>query len=267
VWMHNGMIRSDGEKMAKSVGNISLLREVLDHYDPAVVLMYFLTTHYRSPLEFSTEKLDEAKAAYGRLHDALCDIDFRVANAAKATLRGEWPDLTLRSEAARFSFAAHMDDDLNTAGAVGELFALVTETHRYLSEVDRGAAPLDSEALRTVRAVLTESLGLLLITVPPGAAEITAAGTVVGDEALACVTGDVALLPAARLAAGGRWDDMLLVYADRLGCADASYACLLRDHYRTEKLWSDADRLRDEMQEAGFEVRDTPQGTQVVRKS
>ena len=81
VWMHNGMIRSEGEKMAKSVGNIFLLREVLDRYEPAVVLTYFLTTHYRSPLEFSAEKLDEAKTAYGRFASALADIDFRVANA------------------------------------------------------------------------------------------------------------------------------------------------------------------------------------------
>jgi cysteinyl-tRNA synthetase len=267
VWMHNGMIRSDGEKMAKSVGNIFLLREVLDRYEPAVVLMYFLTTHYRSPLEFSTDKLDEAKAAYGRLHDALGDIDFRVANAGRAALRGEWPGLTLRAEAARLAFAEHMDDDLNTAGALGELFALLTEAYRYLSAVDRGEAPLDSEALRAVRNVLTGSLGLLLVPVPPEAVEITAAGTVAGHGALACVTGDVALLPASRLGAAGRWDDIVLVYADRLGCADASYACLLRDHYRAEKLWSDADRLRDEMQAAGFDVRDTPQGTQVVRKA
>jgi len=240
---------------------------VLDRYAPAVVLMYFLTTHYRSPLEFSSEKLDEAKAAYERLCDALGDIDFRVANAARAALRGEWPDLTLRAEATRLAFAAHMDDDLNTAGAMGDLFALVSETHRYLSEVDRGDAPLDADALTAARGVLTESLGLLLIAAPSGAAEITAAGTVAGDGALACVTGDVALLPAARLAGDGRWDDIGLVYADRLGCADASYACLLRDHFRVEKRWADADRLRDEMQEAGFEVRDTPQGTQVVRKS
>jgi cysteinyl-tRNA synthetase len=267
VWMHNGMIRSDGEKMAKSVGNIFLLREVLDRYEPAVVLTYFLTTHYRSPLEFSTEKLDEAKAAYGRLHDVLGDIDFRVANAARASRRGDCPDLALRAEAARLAFAEHMDDDLNTAAAVGELFAVVSETHRYLAEVDRGEAPLDTAALTAVRDVLAESLGILLISVSSAAAEITAAGTVAGDEALACVTGDVALLPAARLAAESRWDDFLLVYADRLGCADATYACLLRDHYRAEKRWSDADRLRDEMQAAGFEVRDTPQGTQVVRKS
>ena len=222
VWMHNGMIRSEGEKMAKSVGNIFLLREVLDRYEPAVVLTYFLTTHYRSPLEFSTEKLDEAQAAYGRLRDALGDIDFRVANAARAALGGECPDLTLRAEAARLAFAEHMDDDLNTAGAMGELFALVSETYRYLSEVDRGETPLDTEALRTVRDVLTESLGLLLIPSPPAAAEITAAGTVAGDAALGCVTGDVALLPAARLAGDGRWDDIALVYADRLACADPS---------------------------------------------
>jgi cysteinyl-tRNA synthetase len=267
VWMHNGMIRSEGEKMAKSVGNIFLLREVLDRYDPAVVLVYFLTTHYRSPLEFSIEKLDEANAAYGRLGDALGALDFRIASVARAALRGEWADLTLRAEAARLAFAAHMDDDLNTAGALGDLFALLTEVHRYLSEVDRAAAPLDSEALRAVRRVLTESLALLLIPAPAAAGEITAAGTVAGADALTCVTGEVALLPAARLAAEARWDDIALVAADRLGCADASYACLLRDHYRAEKRWSDADLLRDEMQAAGFEVRDTPQGTQVVRKS
>ena len=136
VWMHNGMIRSDGEKMAKSVGNIFLLREVLDRYDPAVVLTYFLTTHYRSPLEFSTDKLDEAKTAYGRFAEALADIDFRVANAGKAATRGEWPELALRAEATRVAFSERMDDDLNTAGAIGELFGLVGEMYRYLTAVD-----------------------------------------------------------------------------------------------------------------------------------
>ena len=267
VWMHNGMIRSDGEKMAKSVGNIFLLREVLDRYDPAVVLTYFLTTHYRSPLEFSTEKLDEAKAAYGRFESAFHDIDFRVANAGKAAMRGEWPELALRAEAARVSFGERMDDDLNTAGAIGELFALVGELHRYLTLVDRGDAPLDTGALATVGDVLRASLGVVLIPAPAQGAELTAVGSVAGDEAQACVTGDVALLPAARLAEEARWEDVALVYEDRLSCADASYACVLRDHYRAEKQWTEADRLRDAIQAAGFEVRDTPQGTQVVRQS
>ena len=230
------------------------------------MLTYFLTTHYRSPLEFSTDKLDEAKAAYGRFAGALADIDFRVANADKAASRGECPDLALRAEAARVAFAEHMDDDLNTAGAIGELFGLVGEMYRYLTQVDRGETPLDTEALMAVGDVLRESLGVLLIPVPGAGAGITGAGTVAGEEAEACVTGGVALLPAARLAEEGRWDDVTLVYADRLACEDASYACVLRDHYRAEKQWAEADRLRDEIQAAGFEVRDTPQGTQVVRK-
>jgi hypothetical protein len=159
-----------------------------------------------------------------------------------------------------------MDDDLNTAGAIGELFSLVGEMHRYLTAVDKGEAPLDADALVTVGEVLRESLAALLIPAPGAGAGLTGVGTVAGDDAAACVTGGVALLPAARLAEEGRWDDVALVYADRLGCDDASYACVLRDHFRAEKQWADADRLRDEIQGAGFEVRDTPQGTQVVRK-
>jgi cysteinyl-tRNA synthetase len=164
------------------------------------------------------------------------------------------------------AFAERMDDDLNTAGAIGELFGLVGEMYRYLTVVDGGEAPLDADALTTVGDVLRESLGVLLIPAPGAGAGLTGVGTVAGDDAAACVTGGVALLPAARLAEEGRWDDVALVYADRLGCDDATYACVLRDHYRAEKQWADADRLRDELQVAGFEVRDTPQGTQVVKK-
>ena len=147
VWMHNGMIRSEGEKMAKSVGNIFLLREVLDRYDPAVVLMYFLTTHYRSPLEFSMEKLDEAKAAYGRSPTPSPTSTSASPTPARRRRAASARTSALRAEAAREAFAEHMDDDLNTAGAIGELFALVAETYRYLDAVDRGEAPLDAEAL------------------------------------------------------------------------------------------------------------------------
>jgi cysteinyl-tRNA synthetase len=265
VWMHNGMIRSEGEKMAKSVGNIFLLREVLDRYDPAAVLMYFLTTHYRSPLEFSTEKLDEAKAAYGRLRDAFADLDFRIANADRAAAQGEHPELVSRAQAARDAVGEHMDDDLNTAAAIGELFALVGDTHRYLSAVDRGEAPLDAAALAAVRDVLAESLEALLVPVPSPAVQVTALdGEVSSPDS--CATGVVPLPSAERLAEQGHWEDVELLYADRLACRDASYACVLRDHYRADRRWAEADRLRDEIQAAGFEVRDTKMGTQVVAR-
>jgi cysteinyl-tRNA synthetase len=267
VWMHNGMIRSEGLKMAKSVGNIFLLREVLDRYTPAVLLTYFLTTHYRSPLEFSVEKLEEAKAAYGRLTGALDDLTFRIEHAERASRRDSWPELTARSAAAREAFAAAMDDDLNSAAAIGELFSLVGETYRYLAEVDRGSAPFDMAALEGVRGLLRESLDVLLISVPEAPEESTVPGVVAGAAAGSCATGEVALVAADTLAREGRWDDVELLYADRLACGDASYACLLRDQYRGKKRWAEADRLRAELQDAGFEVRDTPQGTQVVRRA
>ncbi|MEE4274453.1 MAG: hypothetical protein V2J16_01095, partial [Thermoleophilia bacterium] len=87
-----------------------------------------------------------------------------------------------------------------------------------------------------------------------------------GPAAESCVTGHVALPPAERLAGDGRWEDLELVYAERLGCDDASYACALRDHYRAAKEWAKADEVRDALAAAGFEVRDTPQGTQVTRR-
>jgi cysteinyl-tRNA synthetase len=276
VWMHNGMIRNEGEKMAKSVGNIFLLREVLDRYPAAVVLTYFLTTHYRSPLEFSVEKLEEARAAHERLDGAVRDIDFRVANADKAARRGHAPELAARAEKARAAFAEHMDDDLNTAAALGELFALVADTHRAFAAIDQGEAPLDTAALAAVRAALVDSLAVLAIELPAAGAGADAAATsatssrsAVGGTAEpgeVCITGDLALPPAQQLAAEQRWEDLELLYAERLACGDASYACVLRDHRRANQDWVASDRLRDQIQAAGFEVRDTKQGTQVVPK-
>ena len=266
LWMHNGMIRSEGQKMAKSVGNIFLLREVLDrygdavHHDAPVVLMYFLTTHYRSPLEFSTEKLDEAKAQYERLAGFIRDVDFRTAHVGEAGEAGRSPELRARIEEARQRFAEHLDDDLNTAGALGELFSLVGEVYRYMTRVDAGEAPLDSTALRVARAEVAELAGILLIRLPePEETDETAA-----EDDAACATGDLALPAARKLAAEGRWEDVALLYGERLQCSDPTYAVVLRDHYRAEKDWAKSDELRDELQAAGFEVRDTKLGTQVV---
>jgi cysteinyl-tRNA synthetase len=76
----------------------------------------------------------------------------------------------------------------------------------------------------------------------------------------------VPLPAAARLADEGRWADIADLVDERLTCGDASYACLLRDHLRAEKDYASADGLRARIEAAGFEVRDTPAGTQVVRK-
>jgi cysteinyl-tRNA synthetase len=293
VWMHNGMIRSGGEKMAKSVGNIFLLREVLDRYAPAVLLTYFLTTHYRSPLEFSVEKLDEAKAAYDRLVEAVRTAHFRIDHPGEGD---PLPAAELRAaaEATRSSFADSMDDDLNTAAALGELFSLSRELFRYVGAADAARAAVDADVLEEIEDTIVDSLEALHIGVPDavgagraggrtadseaGGADEGGAGAAGGRRAVdgggagqpgeeqACATENVTLPSAARLALEGRWADLELLSGERLACGDATYACALRDHYRAEKDWASADRVRDEIQEAGFELRDTTQGTQVVHR-
>jgi cysteinyl-tRNA synthetase len=288
IWMHNGMIRSGGEKMAKSVGNIFLLREVLDRYPAAVVLMYFLTTHYRSPLEFSVDKLDEAKAAYDRLVEAVRTAGFRIDHPGDGR---SLPAAELRAAAgaARSAFAEHMDDDLNTAAALGELFVLARELFRYVGAADAAVAAVDVDVLEEVEDTIVDGLESLLIGLPEavgvgpkasvGAAAETAPtkpapdvghavpGSTPAADDKTCTTENVALPPASRLADEGRWADLELLYAERISCGDATYACALRDHYRAEKDWASADGVRDALQQGGFEVRDTTQGTQVVPRA
>ncbi len=165
VWMHNGMIRNEGEKMAKSVGNIFLLREALDRYGTPVLLTYFLTTHYRSPLEFSVAKLEEAKAAYERLVEALRTAAFRQEHPGEGD---EAPagELLGKAEAARAAFAEYMDDDLNTAGALGELFALGRDLFRYVSAADAAGESVDARVLGEVGGLFVESLAALCLPLP-----------------------------------------------------------------------------------------------------
>ena len=300
-WLHNGMIRSEGEKMAKSVGNIFLLREVLDRYtgDEAqndrlaanIVLTYFLTTHYRSPLEFSAEKLDEAKAAFSRLVNAVRTIDFRVAAAATPARTGtrsaavppapadtlpaatspipagapagEAADLRLRVDAVRASFAEHMDDDLNTAAALGDVFSLIGDINRYLADVDRADKPLDNDALISARDLIVDSCQALLIDVDASAALAEAESAGAGTSSSA---DGPAYQSDSAMGVEPTVDEALAGWQERLAAGDTRFATVARDHYRAEKDWSKSDEIRDALQEAGYEVRDTKQGTQVVRK-
>ncbi|TCJ18542.1 cysteine--tRNA ligase [Parasulfuritortus cantonensis] len=116
-WLHNGFVRVDDEKMSKSLGNFFTIREVLEKYDAEVVRFFILRAHYRSPLNYSDQHLDDAKAALTRLYTAL-----RGAEAAAWTIA--WDD----PHAARFKAA--MDDDFNTPEALAVLFDLAAELNR-----------------------------------------------------------------------------------------------------------------------------------------
>ena len=155
VWMHNGLLNLDNEKMSKSLGNFFTIRDVLQRYDGETLRFFFLRTHYRSALAFSEANLDDARNALRRLYTALDGVEAAAAG----------PDWSQPQAAA---FRAAMNDDFGTPEAVAILFELAGEVNRTRSAAS--AALLKG---------LAATLGLL--TQPPRA--YLQAGAAI-DEAL-----------------------------------------------------------------------------------
>jgi cysteinyl-tRNA synthetase len=122
-WMHNGFVRVDNEKMSKSLGNFFTVREVLARYDPEVVRFFIIRAHYRSPLNYSDQHLEDARQGLTRLYTALKGVP-----AEAGAIDWENP------YAARFREA--MNDDFNTPEAVAVLFELANEVNRMRSVGD-----------------------------------------------------------------------------------------------------------------------------------
>ena len=160
-WMHNGMLNLSEEKMSKSVGNILTLRHILDRHRPEALVTAFLGSHYRSPLEFSEDLLEETEQQVDRLRNVFRALDAAVVRGA--TSCGGDADLHAEAVARREAFDAALADDLNTAAALGELFALVREVNVALAD-----GRLSSEAPRDLRdrmAEMVHILGLDAVTV------------------------------------------------------------------------------------------------------
>jgi cysteinyl-tRNA synthetase len=142
VWMHNGFVRINDEKMSKTLGNFFTVRDVLKRYQPEVVRYFILTSHYRSPLNYSDQELDSAKQALTRFYTALRGLP---------NTNESCPD-----ESYKQRFQAAMDDDFNTPEALAVLFDLSHEINKIRSENLSQAAQLGSELRR-----LGSLLGLL----------------------------------------------------------------------------------------------------------
>jgi cysteinyl-tRNA synthetase len=142
LWMHNGPVRVDNEKMSKSLGNFFTVREVLKKYPAEVVRYFLLSSQYRSPINYSEENLQTASAALTRFYNALKGID---TNSAAAT----GTDFEQR-------FHAAMLDDFNTPEALGVLFELARESNRLRNE-----DPASAQALAALLRRLGGILGIL----------------------------------------------------------------------------------------------------------
>ena len=136
-WMHNGFVRVDEEKMSKSLDNFFTVREVLKTYRPEIIRLFILSSHYRSPLNYSNEQLEDAKAALTRLYTALRGIEIKSAES----------DAEYKKR-----FADAMDDDFNTPVAVAVLFDLTRDLNSH--KTDKTKANILATTLKELAAVL-----------------------------------------------------------------------------------------------------------------
>lgn len=128
-WMHNGYINVDNHKMSKSLGNFFTVREVAEKFGYEPIKFMMLQAHYRSPINYTLEVLEQCRASLERLYNCRENLDFALKNATD----GEDPEFLAKLESRRGQFIAAMDDDLNTADAISALFELTRECNTYLS--------------------------------------------------------------------------------------------------------------------------------------
>lgn len=236
VWMHTGMLLINGEKMSKSLGNFFTLKEVLDKYPADAVRLLMLQTHYRSPLDFSFDRLDGAVGTLERIRGTVANLRWAAESAPQD---GELNDadraLGAEIDKATAEFTRQMDDDFNTAGALAAIFGLVTAANTYLA--DAGEDTSTAVALRASDA-LVELLGVL------GVESVRPAETALPHE----------LVDLASKEAGYAGDDPE-------AAADALVAA--RAEARAAKNWAVADAIRDGIAALGLVVEDTAAGTRI----
>ena len=123
-WVHNGYININNEKMSKSKGNFFTVRDISKQYDLEIVRFFMLSAHYRNPVNFSDEMLNQAKAGLERLYNAKEKLEFTISNLSESSIKDEEKELIGELESYKTKFINAMEDDLNTADAVSAIFEL-----------------------------------------------------------------------------------------------------------------------------------------------
>ena len=231
IWMHNGFVNVDNEKMSKSLGNFFTVREVLGKAvrHPAVLRYLFLSSHYRGPIDYSLELLEQADAALGRIMTALRDLPEPAAAMTSAPAT---------EYTARFQEA--MDDDFNTPEAIAVLQALSREINTAKDARDEARAATLGAELRALAGVLGLSV------TPKEWFRLAKPGQMAG-----MVVGGAVMYGAMT---SGRPSD-----------ADVDRLIATRAAARAAKNWAESDRIRDELAQAGVVLEDKPDGKTVWR--
>ncbi len=214
-WLHNGFITIHNEKMSKSKNNFFTVKDILAEYPGEVVRFFILQTHYRSPLDFSDERLQEAQTSLNRLAQSKAFLDELLAKSGQSDTAKE---LAVKAAAYRDAFYEAMDDDFNTALAISQLFALSKDINIYYQDVMNKGVAFDGDNFAKVADVFKTMAEII------GIFEQTAAV----DDGLT-----------------GKLMDLIIG---------------IRQEARQAKNWTLADKIRDELKDAGVILEDTPNG-------
>ncbi len=228
VWMHNGHLTMDQVKMSKSLGNIVRIRDILEQVPAEALRLFYLETHYRSPIPYSSDRLVESLKALDRVYSAKEIVALAAGDAEPASLGEAAEEAWRLGLAFPDRFYAAMDEDFNAAGAVGHLFELVRAVNRFGN--DKKVRAKGGKALAPAKvafALVAEVLGIAAMT--PEA---------FFDE-----------VKVKRLAAAGK------------SAADIEALVLARTEARATKDWARADALRVELDAHKIVVMDGEQGS------
>ena len=224
IWMHNGFVQIDDEKMSKSLGNFFTVREVLQTYKPEDLRFFILNSHYRGPLNYSDAHLDQAHAACERVYTAMRDIP------RDDSFKLSWDDVDAQR------FAAAMDDDFNTPAALAVVFDMARDLNRAKDQSDAAGQTRLANLLRALGGVLG-----LFQNVDDDASQ----GMIVKN--VNASTGTLAFKGGVSQHAGLEAEFLTLIAK--------------REEARAAKNWAEADRLRKALQERGILIEDGAQGT------
>ncbi|RMH79414.1 MAG: cysteine--tRNA ligase [Acidobacteria bacterium] len=236
-WVHNGLVTVGGQKMSKSLGNYVTLREVYTKYHPDILRLLVLFTHYRSPLDFSWEKMEETKRAYERLLSALEELEL-LKKLPTYEEKGTHP-LFERIKEFEEEFFKSLSDDFNTPEALAKVYSLVSE----LGKVKNRAYSEGKISVQELSAYETAVNSLLK--------NLRGVFGLLEDYKPEC---EVKTVVQRELAAGEVLDEKLV-----------ELLIEVRDMARKEKAFQIADRIRDGLKDVGIALEDTPAGTKWKR--
>lgn len=132
-WVHNGYINVDNKKMSKSLGNFFTVRDVAKEFDYEVIRFFMLSAHYRSPINFSKDLMSSAKSALDRIYTCIETLNFLSENSSIRDIKESEIQTKAAMDGYKQKFLDAMDDDLNTADAISELFEIVSESNKSLT--------------------------------------------------------------------------------------------------------------------------------------